>query len=128
MRHAAVRDFQSATIVAFPAPAPKADVAAGLVAELMALRRPRKLIGAARLGMAYYDRRRVLARLTGLPALPGPVLALTRLLAAEAAIETARREGRADYDLRRHLELLIAALSEGRAITLAGGILAGAED
>lgn len=123
--------FEGATLIPFPARPARAEAAAdtgpqidtqtgaALVQTLMRLRRPRGLIGAARIGMAGYDRRRALPRLLRQPDLPGPRAALARLLALEAECETARREGRADHDVLRHLDLMIAALAEGRALALA---------
>lgn len=125
MQHIPAAAFDGATLIAFPPrPAPAPDEGAALVATLMRLRRPRGLIGAARLGMSCYDRRRALPRLLRQPDVPGPRAALARLLALEAECETARREGRADHDVIRHLDLLIAALAEGRALALAGESLA----
>lgn len=83
------------------------------------IRRPAALIRAARAGIAGWDRDRDLARLWGAGALPEPGRALGRLLEEEAALDTARRAGAADYDPRRHVLLAIAILAERRAAILA---------
>ena len=44
--------------------------------------------------------------------LPRPEAALARLHAEEARHDLARRENRAEYDLHRHILLLIAILAE----------------
>lgn len=77
-----------------------------------ALRRPAALIRAARAGQAGWRRDRDLARLLGRDTVPAGPAALRMLRAAEAAADTARREGRADYDMHRHVRLLIALLAE----------------
>ena len=77
-----------------------------------ALRRPATLIRAARAGQAGWRRDRDLARLLGRDTAPARPAALRMLRAAEQAADDARREGRADYDLHRHVRLLIALLAE----------------
>ncbi|GHE04950.1 hypothetical protein U879_02540 [Defluviimonas sp. 20V17] len=78
------------------------------------LRRPRLLIRAARLGMADYRRDRDLKRLLG--AVPGPESSLAQLIAEETRMDAKRREGAAEYDLRRHLEIIIAMIAEAQMI------------
>ncbi len=118
MHHQPAEAFSRGTLVSLPSM--RASQGDDPLAALVRLRRPRTLLQAARLGMALYDRRRTLPRLLRSPDLPGPRAALTRLLALEAECETARHEGRADHDLLRHLDLLIAALCEGRSLAEAG--------
>lgn len=78
------------------------------------MRRPRLLIRAAHNGLAAYDRARHLGRLTRRASLPLPGDALDMLIEAEGRMETARRDGNANYSLSRHVELLIALLAEAR--------------
>lgn len=73
-------------------------------------RRPRLLITAARHGMDDYRRQRDLPRLIG----PGiPKADVTEVLAAlEERMETARRANDPGWSCLRHVEVLIALLSE----------------
>ncbi|MDA3889865.1 MAG: DUF6477 family protein [Allgaiera sp.] len=82
--------------------------------QMADLRRPRLLIRAARLGTTDYRRARDLKRLLG--AVPGPESALTQLIAEESRLDAIRREGAAEYDLRRHLEVIIAMIAEARML------------
>lgn len=82
--------------------------------QMAELRRPRLLIRAARLGTADYRRDRDLKRLLG--AVPGPESSLAQLIAEETRMDAKRREGAAEYDLRRHLEVIIAMIAEARMI------------
>lgn len=79
------------------------------------LRRPAVLIRAARAGQAGWQRVRDLPRLLGRDSAPAHPAALRMLRAAEAAADRDRRAGRADYDLHRHVRLLIALLAEMNA-------------
>lgn len=83
------------------------------------LRRPRILIRAAREGQAGWRRQRDLARLLHSDRCPAPGAALPRLRAEEAMLNDARIEGAADYDLQRHVLMLIAILAEMRAAVAA---------
>ena len=78
------------------------------------LMRPAVLIRAAKAGQAGWRRERDLPRLLGRETLPSNPAALRILRAAEQAADTARREGHADYDLHRHVRLIIALLAELR--------------
>lgn len=85
------------------------------------LRRPRLLVRAAHAGQPAWRRGRDLpALLRGvMPAeapLPAPGGAAAWLRAEEDRMDEARRDGRGDYDLERHLLLLIALLAELRAL------------
>lgn len=80
----------------------------------VSLRRPATLIRAARAGQTGWRRERDLPRLLGREAMPSAAVALRLLLAAEESAEEARRAGRADYDLHRHVRLIIALLAEMR--------------
>jgi hypothetical protein len=79
---------------------------------LACLRRPRLLIRAARFGLADYDRTRSLRRIfpeAGAPTVQNP---LHPLMEQEAACEARRKAGDAGYNVARHVEILIALISE----------------
>ena len=80
--------------------------------QLNRLRRPRLLLRAARLGVPQYCRARTLKRL--LPDkrhAPGEQI-LRALLILEQDLDHARRARDAQYESARHVEVLIALLSE----------------
>ncbi|MBC9245771.1 hypothetical protein H4P12_03365 [Paracoccus sp. 11-3] len=79
------------------------------------LRRPRMLIRAAREGQSGWRRERDLPRLLRSDGCPKPGTCLQRLRAEEEMQNAARLERRADYDLHRHVLLMIAILAEMRA-------------
>ncbi|MCZ0961731.1 DUF6477 family protein [Paracoccus benzoatiresistens] len=79
------------------------------------LRRPRVLIRAAREGQAGWRRERDLKRLLRADHCPAPGASLPRLRAEEAALNEARLQRAADYDMHRHVLLMIAILAEMRA-------------
>ncbi len=81
-----------------------------------AIRRPRLMIRAARIGAADYRRDRDLRRLLGAQASPAPERALTALLDGEARAEATRMAGDAAYSIARHVELLIALMAEARLL------------
>lgn len=87
-----------------------------LISFVHTLRRPRLLIRAARLGMADYNRDRVLRRLTRSASVPSPTGAVTSLLTVEATLESARQAGDATYNVSRHVEVMIALLAEARLL------------
>lgn len=80
------------------------------------LRRPRLLIRAARAGAADYRRDRDLCRLLSGGPTPAPAEAVERLIAEETTLETTRRRGAAGYSPMRHVEVLIALMSEARLL------------
>lgn len=82
------------------------------------LRRPSLLIRAARAGMVDYNRNRDLRRLMQ-DQVPTPEVAVRRLLAAEAAVESRRLAGDLGYSLTRHVSLMIALLGELRLVNRA---------
>ncbi|GKY87657.1 DUF6477 family protein [Sinisalibacter aestuarii] len=86
---------------------------------LAGLRRPRLLIRAARFGLADYNRERDLKRLTRQPVAPAPRAAVDALIAAEAALEESRQTGAAGYSPARHVDVLIALISEARLLARA---------
>jgi hypothetical protein len=77
--------------------------------DLTCLRRPRLLLAAAVRGLALYRRERDLPRVIDIDK-----PAMAALLAAEGALDAARRAGQGGYSVRRHLEVLIALLAEAR--------------
>lgn len=76
------------------------------------LRRPKLLVRAARAGLSQWNRRRDLRRVLKSDDLPCSASALQRLRTEEMQLNAARCEGQADYDLHRHILLLIAILAE----------------
>ena len=106
-------------VIAFPQPV-AGRVPAAPAAQGPRLRRPRLLVQAARAGQALYDRRRDLGRILGADPPTDPGHALRRLLAEEARLDLARREGRAEHDLQRHILVLVALMAEARAQRAAG--------
>lgn len=81
---------------------------------LNALRRPRLLVRAARLGLPDYVRDRCLRRLMPGEILPKPGLAFASLVDREHQINEIRRAGDVTYSAARHIELLIALIEEAR--------------
>lgn len=86
--------------------------------RIEALRRPRILVQAARLGQEDYRRNTHLPRLLGTAGhnLPGPRAALAGLLEIEALLDAGRRAGAADYRASRHVSVLIALMGEARLL------------
>lgn len=84
--------------------------------HLTELRRPRLLIRAARLGLPDYRRDRDLRRLMGTVTPPPPQISVARLIEAEERLETFRREGATAYSVARHVDLLIALISEAQLL------------
>ena len=85
-------------------------------ALLAQLRRPRLLIRAARFGMEDYRRERDLKRLIGTEVPEKMEITLPRLLDEEHRLEETRRTGDATYSLCRHVEVMIALMSEVRLL------------
>ncbi|WP_172328691.1 DUF6477 family protein [Mangrovicoccus sp. HB161399] len=83
---------------------------------LETLHRPRLLMEAARHGAALYRRETQLRRILGETALPGPRQAAMQLVCLEQGHEEARMAGLAAYSPARHLDVLIALISEARTI------------
>ena len=88
-----------------------------------ALRRPAPLIRAARAGQPGWIRNRDLPRLLRCDDCPEPGRALARLRYEEQGLNDARLSRSAEYDLHRHILLLIAILAEMRlAAAQRGGL------
>lgn len=84
------------------------------ISRLASLSRPRLLVRAAKFGMAEFNRSRSLRRLMPGETLPAPGTAFELLWERESAMDTARREGLANYSPARHIELLAALIHEAR--------------
>ena len=81
---------------------------------LSALRRPKILIRAARLGLSEYNRDadlRYIARTTKTPRVGE---AIETLISQEKELETSRRDGDARYSVHQHIRVLTALLAEAR--------------
>lgn len=84
--------------------------------RLSKLHRPKLLVRAARFGLSDYSRNRDLKRLLRQTPVPSPAQALERLMAEEAVLEATRISGDACYSAARHVDVLIAVLSEARLL------------
>ncbi|MDN5568791.1 MAG: DUF6477 family protein [Paracoccus sp. (in: a-proteobacteria)] len=78
-------------------------------------RRPTVLIRAAREGQRSWKRERDLARLLRTDRCPEPARALSRLRAEEEIQNDLRLNRLAEYDMKRHVLLMIAIMAEFRA-------------
>lgn len=76
------------------------------------IRRPSLLVSAARHGCERYNRARDLPRVIGMAVSRGIMANLEVLTEAEQEMENKRKTGDATYSITRHIELLIALLSE----------------
>ena len=79
------------------------------------LRRPSALIRAARAGQAGWRRDRDLPKLLRADRCPPPGSCLPRLRAEEQLVNEARKLDDGEYDMNRHVLLMIAILAEMRA-------------
>jgi hypothetical protein len=82
--------------------------------QMTALRRPRLLVRAAKIGLEDYVRDRDLRRMFAPEAPPRPGLAMGALMDREAEIEAVRQAGGAAYSAARHVEVLTALIAECR--------------
>ena len=87
-----------------------------ILSALASLRRPRLLIRAARHGMTDYSRERTLTRLVEGQSSMAPEAAVRLLMQAEAQVESDRQKDDGTYSVARHVELLIAIMSEARML------------
>lgn len=87
-----------------------------LLTQISALRRPRLLIRAARIGAQSYQREARLPRLLGygVNLRLGPTL--MRLMALEAKMNEKRENGDAGYSIAAHVDLLIAIMGESQLL------------
>lgn len=84
------------------------------------VRRPAALVRAATAGQAGWRRSRDLPRLMRGAPLPPPGAALPWLRAEEDRLNADRQAGAADYDMHRHVMLMIALVAESRIVAPAG--------
>lgn len=84
--------------------------------KLESLRRPGLLMRAARFGLPDYRRDRDLKRLLPGQTSTSPEKVLPRLLSEEDTLEESRLSGDLSYSISRHIELLIALISEARLL------------
>jgi hypothetical protein len=83
---------------------------------LATIRRPALLIRAARFGMQDYNRNRHLKRVLNANNLPNPETSVPQLIATEAEFEATRKAGVQTYSVVRHLDALIALMSEAKLL------------
>jgi hypothetical protein len=82
--------------------------------QMTALRRPRLLVRAAKIGLEDYVRERDLKRMFAPDVPPRPGQAMGELMDREAEIEAVRQAGGAAYSAARHVEVLTALIAECR--------------
>lgn len=80
------------------------------------LRRPKLLVRAARHGLADYNRRRDLGRLTGQNPRSRSSTIVENLIAQEQQLEAGRQSGDRTYRVAKHIELLVALMAECRLL------------
>lgn len=85
-----------------------------ILSMLSALRRPRLLMRAARIGAEDYRRNAHLPRLLGYGQMPRHGAALMRLVEIEADLNHLRLSEDSAYSLLRHIDILIAIVGEAR--------------
>ncbi|WP_171129208.1 MULTISPECIES: DUF6477 family protein [unclassified Ruegeria] len=85
-----------------------------LMTMISALRRPRLLTRAAKIGAQDYDRERHLQRVLGYGSLPSTGAALMRLIEVERDVNDLRQDEDAAYSLVRHLDILIVLIGEAQ--------------
>ncbi|MEM6578456.1 MAG: DUF6477 family protein [Pseudomonadota bacterium] len=89
-----------------------------LLTQLNALKRPRLLINAARLGLSDYRRGTHLARHLGNDMPANGEAVLRQLMAIEHDLDQERRMQAASYSVARHVEIMIAMMCEARLLRL----------
>ncbi len=80
------------------------------------LKRPTLLVRTARHGLADYKRVVHLRRLLKTEAVPGPSQAIIKLMDLEVELDHQRQNKRAEYSVARHVEALVALMSEARIL------------
>lgn len=85
-----------------------------ILSMLNALRRPRLLMRAARIGAEDYRRNAHLPRLLGYGHMPRHGAALMRLVEIETDLNAQRLNEDSAYSLLRHIDVLIAIVGEAR--------------
>ena len=92
-----------------------------ILTMLTALRRPRLLMRAARIGAEDSRRGAHLPRLLGYGQLPRHGAALMRLMEIEGELNAQRMSDDSSYSLLRHIDILIAIVGEARILRAAQG-------
>jgi hypothetical protein len=92
-----------------------------LMSMLTSLKRPNLLVKAAQLGLPDYRRKTHLPRILQSPAPASNGAAALRLLELEQHINELRCARDASYSARRHVDVLIALLSEAAVIASGSG-------
>lgn len=87
-----------------------------LLNSLDAMKRPRLLIRAARIGMSDYRRETHLRRHLSDAPLPRPREALAQLMEIESELDARRKERAAGYSPARHVDVMIAIMGEARIL------------
>ncbi len=87
-----------------------------LLTQISALRRPRLLIRAARIGAESYRREARLPRLLGYGTIPRLGASLMALMALEADLNEKRENGDAGYSIAAHVDVLTAVMGETRLL------------
>lgn len=87
-----------------------------VLTQISRLNRPKLLVSTARHGIDAYNRVVHLRRLLKTDALPGPSNAILRLMEIEQLADTQRCDNSAEYSIARHVELLVALMSEARIL------------
>lgn len=90
-----------------------------ILSMLNALHRPKLMMRAARIGAQSYRRTTHLSRLLGYGTLPRHGQALMKLIEMEAMLEDQRLGADANYNLIRHIDVLIAMVAEARVLRAA---------
>ncbi|MEL6958032.1 MAG: DUF6477 family protein [Pseudomonadota bacterium] len=87
-----------------------------ILTQISRLHRPKLLVRTARHGIGDYNRVVHLRRLLKTDTVMSPGQAIVKLMEREAVVNKQRTDGRAEYSVARHVELLIALMSEARIL------------
>lgn len=85
-----------------------------------ALKRPKLLVKAARIGLEHYNRAKDLVRIASLNRLPEEGKAMPALIELETELNAARKTKATDYSLQTHIAVLTALIDEMRWVKSAG--------
>ncbi|MBU2993326.1 DUF6477 family protein [Octadecabacter sp. 1_MG-2023] len=87
-----------------------------VLSQISRLNRPTLLVNTARHGLEDYNRVAHLRRLLKCDTIPGPSQAIVRLMEIEGIANEHRLDDRAEYSIARHVELIVALMSEARIL------------
>lgn len=90
-----------------------------VLSKIAQMNRPRLLVRAARIGAREYRRSDHLPRLLGTDHVPRGAEALLRLSEIEEELNLRRLSEDADYSINRHIDVLIAMVSEASMLRAA---------